>query len=144
MFWVSSRQEEATQILLRKYDESRNNIYGEENIVADLVRPSLTSRQKGRVCIWCGIKLRGLESVQMDNNNAGSSHWWRDGLITYRYSQCTAPCTEKVKHTEEHKRQRSHRTSYDGHCCCCLSFWSILHFLNALSQHNCCSWKLFG
>ncbi len=87
MFWVSSRQEEATQILLRKYDAGRNNIYGEENIIAGLVRPSLTSRQKGRVYIWCGIKLRGLGSVQMDNNGAGSSQWWRDGLITYRHSQ---------------------------------------------------------
>lgn len=34
MFSVSSRQEEATQILPGKYDENRNNIYEEENIIA--------------------------------------------------------------------------------------------------------------
>lgn len=55
MFSVSSQQGEETHVVLGKYDESGNNIYGEENIRAGLLKLSLTSKQKGRVCIWCGI-----------------------------------------------------------------------------------------
>jgi len=39
-------------IRLGKYDESGNNIYGEQNIRAGLVEPSLTSKNKSEGCVF--------------------------------------------------------------------------------------------
>lgn len=137
MFWVSSLQEEVTQILPWKYDESRNNIHGEENIGAGFGGALAHIKTKGRVCTWCGIKPRGAGLVQMDEC-AGSGHWWRAGVMTYRDSTYTASWTGKTQACENIS---FNITSNNGHGCCWaktmyLQIWYIWNDLTGWMYHT--------
>lgn len=117
MFWVSSRQEEATQILPGKYDESRNNIYGgkEHHSRFGGALAYIKTKGKGVYLMWNQTERPGISS---------NGQWWLcrkwslverrtdDLQILHGILYYTVYCS--MHRSTQAPESSSHYTSYDG------------------------------